>query len=79
MFDYKSPMKSTSKTTFANSRFFQSTIMSLIGIKCIQCNLIFPTETIEEHLITHIQPKFLMPRQENSGAKKLHNNLLLTE
>lgn len=78
MFDSKSPMKSTSKTTFANSRLVQSTLMSLIGIKCVQCNLIFPTETIEEHLITHIQPKFLMPHQKNSGAKKLHHNLLLT-
>lgn len=54
-------------------------LAQLIGIKCAQCSLIYPQDLIEEHLITHIQPKYLMPYQDNSGAKKLSTALQLTD
>lgn len=54
-------------------------LANLIGIKCAQCSLIYPQDLIEEHLITHIQPKYLMPHEDNSGAKKLTASVQFTD
>lgn len=44
-------------------QFSRVDVIELMGIKCAQCDLIYKPEHIEEHLVTHIQPKYLMPNQ----------------